>query len=151
MWTRDAALAVDHFPGALKSETLLGQAWVREHGAPYVGFDFNVALGDGRDPGDRVPAPLRAAAIEASKPRVDLIAYADTYVDLLETKGRADMAAMGQLMTYEVLWNWQHPDLPVRLVGVICAVMNPTLLSVFNQAHVPVFIYPELVDAIRRT
>lgn len=151
MWTREAALALDRVPGGLKSETLLAQAWIRDMGAPYVGFDFNVALGEGRDPGPDIAAPLRAAAIEASKPRADVIAYREDSVDLLETKGTADMAAIGQLTAYTVLWNGQHPALPVRKTGIICAVLNPTLLLVFNSANIPVFIYPELVDVIRRT
>jgi hypothetical protein len=149
--TRDQALALDRFPGALTSETLLGQAWVREHGAPYLGFDFNVAVGEGRDPGDTVPGPLRAAAIEASKRRIDVIAYGDRFVDLLETKGRADPGALGQLVSYQVLWNRQHPEAPVRKLGLIVAVMDATMLSVFNDANIPVFIFPDLVDVIRRT
>jgi hypothetical protein len=151
MFTRDEALALDQFPGALKSETLLGQAWIRDRGAPYVGFDFNVALGDGRDPGDSVPAPLRAAAIEASKPRADIIAYRVESVDLLETKGRLDAGALGQLVQYEVLWNRTHPDQPVRNRGAIVALAGAEILSIYNAANVPVFIYPHLSDSIRRT
>lgn len=151
MFTRDQALALDRFPGALQSETLLGQAWIREHGAPYVGFDFNVALGDGRDPGDSVPGPLRAAAIEASKPRADIIAYRDGSVDLLETKGRLDAAALGQLVQYEVLWNRQQPAWPIRARGVIAAVAGAEIVSVYNAANVPIFLYPDLLHAIRRT
>lgn len=151
MWTRDDALALDRFPGALKSETLLGQAWIREFGSPYNGFDFNVPLGDGRDPGPAIAAPLRAASIEASKPRADVIAYGDGFIDLLETKGRGDAGALGQLVQYQVLWNRGNPDNLVRRVGVIVATLDATLLSVYNDANVPVFIYPDLLPSIRRS
>jgi hypothetical protein len=151
MVTRDEALALDRFPGALTSETLLGQAWIRENGAPYLGFDFNVGLGDGRDPGPTIPPPLRAASIEASKPKADVIAYGDGFVDLLETKGRADAAAIGQLVQYVILWNRKNPNLLVRKTGVIVASIDAGILSVYNDANIPVFIYPDLVAAIRRT
>lgn len=151
MFTRDEALSLDRFPGALQSETLLGQAWIREHGAPYVGFDFNVPLGDGRDPGDSIPPALRAAAIEASKPRADIIAWGDGYVDLLEVKGRGDAAALGQLVQYGVLWNRMRPHELVRKTGVIVAVIDAAMLSIYNEAAVPVFIYSDLTAFIRRT
>jgi hypothetical protein len=151
MFTRDEALKLDRFPGALQSETLLGQAWIREHGAPYAGFDFNVALGDGRDPGDTIAPAIREAAIEASKPRADIIAYGDGFVDLLEVKGRGDAAALGQLVQYSVLWNRAHPDEPVRHTGVIVAVVDPTMLSIYNSAAIPIFIYSDLTAYIRRT
>jgi hypothetical protein len=151
MYTRDEALALDRFPAALQSETLLGQAWVREHGGPYQGFDFNVAVGDGRDPGDGIATPLRLASIEASKRRIDVVAYQPSYVDILEVKGRADPAAIGQLSTYEILWNAQHPDRRVRRVGIIVAVLDPDMLMVFEKAFIQVFVYPDLAYAIRRT
>lgn len=151
MFTKAEALALDRVPGGLKSETLLAQAWISQTLNEYLFFDFNVAVGDGRDPGDHIPAALRNAAIEASKRRIDIVAY-DPYgrVDLGEVKGRADAMALGQLDLYKQLWESKQIH-PVNERFIVCCLIDPELLTAANSRAFGVFVFPDLVDAIRRT
>ena len=60
MFTLDESLLLSNLPGALSSETVLVQAWLREHGARFKGFDFNVRVGDGQEPSSTMPEPWRS-------------------------------------------------------------------------------------------
>lgn len=151
MLTLDAALALPTLPGALASETALVQRWLREHGADYVGFDFNLRVGHGAGDFTNLEQPYRAMAIDNSKRIIDVVAYRDRSIDLLEVKGRADPCAVGQIRAYSTLWERDHPDMPVLNSGLICAILDDDIRYVLTIEQITPFVYPDLIGVIRRT
>lgn len=151
MLTLDAALALKTLPGALASETALVQRWLREHGAGYVGFDFNLRVGHGAGTFESYPEPYRSMAIDNSKRIIDVVAYGDGWIDLLEVKGRADPAAVGQIRVYDLLWSRDNPSTPVRNSGLICAILDEDMHYALLLEQITPFVYPDLIGVIRRT
>lgn len=151
MLTLDAALALKMLPGALASETALVQRWLSEHGADYLGFDFNLRVGRGAAPFTALEEPYRTLAIDNSKRIIDVVAYRDRSIDILEVKGRADPCAVGQIRSYAILWGRDHPELPVLNVGVISAFLDDDMRYVLLLEQITPFVYADLTSVIRRT
>lgn len=151
MLTLDAALALKTLPGALASETALVQRWLSEHGADYVGFDFNYRVGHGAASFGTLEEPYRTLAIDNSKRIIDVVAYRYDAIDLLEVKGRADPCAVGQIRAYDLLWSRDQPNYPVRNVGLICAILDDDMRYVLSLEQITPFVYPDLTSVIRRT
>lgn len=151
MLSLDAALAMSALPGALASETALVKRWLTEHGAEYLGFDFNMRVGRGAGAFDNLPEPYRTMAIDNSKRIIDVVAYRDRAIDLLEVKGRADPCAVGQIRVYALLWGRDHPQFPILNVGLICAILDDDMRYALLLEEVTPFVYPDLVGVIRRT
>lgn len=138
-----------NLPGALPSETALVQTWLRELGAQYLGFDFNVRVGDGTPPAASMPEPWRSQALDNSRKIIDVVAYRGGGVVLLEAKGRIDPGTVGQIFTYRALWTRQHPDLPVLDVGAIGAILDADMLFALNTLDIPFHIYPHLAGLVK--
>lgn len=151
MLTLDAALQLPRLPGALASETALVQRWLRERGAAYEGFDFNIKVGAGAQPADNLPEPWRSLRLEQSKRLIDVVAYHATGIDLLECKGKADPCAVGQIRVYSRFWNREHPNQPVTSTGLICAILDDDMAFALLFEGITAFVYPDLVGVIRRT
>lgn len=151
MFTLEAALALPKLPGALASETALVQRWLREQGAGYVGFDFNVGVGAGAAVSENMGEPYASFARERSQRRIDVVAYTAGGIDLLECKGRADPCTVGQIRTYTRLWENAHSTLLVEASGVICALLDDDMRYVLLREGIATFVYPDLVGVIRRT
>ncbi len=149
MFTLAESLALLNLPGALASETMLVQAWLKEHGSNYRGFDYNVRVGDGSEPPANMPEPWRSQAIQNSRKIIDVVAYRDDGIGLFEAKGRIDPGSVGQVSTYTLLWERQHPDLPVREVGIIGAILDSDMLFVLNRGNIPYYVYPELAGRVK--
>lgn len=149
MFTLDESLALTNLPGALASETLLVQAWLKEHGGAFRGFDFNVRVGDGTAPAANMPEPWRSQALQNSRKIIDVVAYRADGIGLFEAKGRIDPGSVGQVATYTVLWERQHPDLPVKEVGIIGAILDADMLFALNKMNLPYFVYPDLAGRVK--
>jgi hypothetical protein len=151
VFTPAEALALLRLPGALDSETALVKRWLRAFAAGFLGFDFNVRVGNGQAPPASLPEPYKSAAQEQSKRIIDVVGYRPNSIYLAEVKGRADPCSVGQIRAYTLLWNRERPDMPVRGSGVICALLDDDMAFVLASEGVDAFAYPELVDWIRRT
>lgn len=149
MFTLAESLAMTSLPGALPSETALVQTWLRDAGAPFQGFDFNVRVGDGTPPPASMPEPWRSQALDNSRKIIDVVAYRGGGVVLLEAKGRIDPATIGQIFTYRLLWTRQHPDLPVLDVGAIGAILDADMLFALNHLDIPFHVYPQLAGLVK--
>ncbi len=149
MFSLDESLSMLNLPGALASETQLVKAWLTEHGAHYRGFDYNVRVGDGTEPPANMPEPWRTQALQNSRKIIDVVAYRDDGIGLFEAKGRIDPGSVGQVSTYTLLWERQHPDLPVREVGIIGAILDADMLYVLNKANLPYYVYPALAGKVK--
>lgn len=149
MFTLTDSLAMTNLPGALPSETLLVQAFLREHGERFIGFDFNVRVGEGTAPPASMPEPWRSQALDNSRKIIDVVAYIGNGIHLLEAKGRIDPGTIGQIFTYRALWQRQHPDLPVLDVGAIGAILDADMWFALNRLDVPFFVYPALAGLVK--
>jgi len=151
VFTLEQALALRTLPGALASESALVQRWLREHGEPYRGFDFNVGVGDGAPAGANVGEPWQSFIRERSQRRIDVVAYTAPGIDLYEVKGKGDPASVGQIRVYTRLWERAHPTMRVGASGLICALLDDDMAFCLLMEGIRTFVYPDLVGVIRRT
>ena len=59
MMSREAALGISRLPGNTPWESALIQRWIRDEGAQYTGYDFNVRIGTAFDPGPEFTEAIR--------------------------------------------------------------------------------------------
>lgn len=68
-------------------------------------FDYDVRVGEGRDPGDTVPSNIRKMAIDLSQRRIDAIGHKDDSLTIFEISTSCGFTAIGQILGYPVLYN----------------------------------------------
>ncbi len=104
-----------------KIEALVWEAFVREHGHEYERIGENVPVWlDPPEDRDAV-APSKRRLVSPECYRIDAIAGNRDCVELIEVKEIGNLTAIGQLLTYRMLFNrsyWGYAELAMRLVCV---------------------------------
>jgi hypothetical protein len=112
------------WPGMLPAEILIWREWMKAHGGENDSYEGNIRIGAGHDPGPTWPDYIRKMAIQNTQLRIDAVGYKGLGVTLYEVKRRAGASAVGQLLTYDAVWQQDHPGAP-----------PPGLVLVTNQAQ----------------
>ncbi len=128
------------FPGMLPREIVVWRAWLRIFEREYDGFDYNVRLGRGDDPGPSFDDSIRQMAIENSKKRVDAVLFQGSRPTIVEVKDRAQASAVGQLLTYESLWLERFPTGPRPRLLLVTNRIAPDILPVLRKSGIELSI-----------
>lgn len=119
------------YPGMAPREVLIWRKWLLEHQSEYTGWEYNVHLGNGLDPGPPYPQVYRDQYIFNTEKRADAVAFQGSQPFIFEVKARAVGSSMSQLLTYKTLWPLKHPPLPapklVLVTGALAADMPMVL------------------------
>lgn len=139
----DAILTAGVVPGTNKAESMVGIAWLREHGAEWDRVEFNVGLGPGVQLGPGTPDYVQRSATYSTRPRADMILYrGDSTAAVVEIKERIRGSAMGQVITYAHMLQADNP----RLLQVYKIVVGATIVEgikpVFDANGVVVELLP---------
>lgn len=124
------------FPGMLPLEIAIMKAWLTAHEKEYDRFDYNVRIGSGTDPGPSYDKTMRDMALAITKKRVDAVGWQGSAPTLIEVKNRATLAAVGQVLSYNVLWKADYPVGPDPKLLLIAATFDPDTIPVLNAHNV---------------
>jgi hypothetical protein len=120
----------------LPLEIAIIKAWLIQHEKEYDRFEYNVRIGSGTDPGPSYDPTMRKMALDITKKRVDAVAWQGSAPTLIEVKNRATLAAVGQILSYNVLWKQDYPTGPDPKLLLIAATFDPDTIPVLNAHNV---------------
>jgi len=129
----DVLLLQRSFPGMSEPESRIFRAWLAQHGADYDRFEFNVRVGAGVDVPPDTPEFVQELARSVSRPRIDVVAFGDGVVRLIEVKVRAGLSSIGQLVGYRTLYFADHPGTRRIELQVVAARTSPDVVRVLSE------------------
>ena len=137
-------LSLSQYPQMTANESAVARAWLVQHADEYDDVQFNVLAGNtvDRQPGWSDATWAQAQAL--TRKRIDAVAFKGTAVTIIEVKLRVSLAALGQLLGYQILWQLEHPE--TTAVNLL-AIGNSALVDAHDilLAHnVLIELYPEV-------
>ena len=128
------------YPHLLTPDVPVWERWLQTHRDQYLSIEYDVRVGDGRDPGPDFDPKMRSMALDLSKRRIDAVLESDSEIITVEITTQAGLTALGQCIAYPILYRLTYmPEKPVRPL-LVCAEIEPDLRPVFSQHRVPVNI-----------
>jgi hypothetical protein len=100
-------------------EAALAEAWLKANIDQYDDIDWQKRVGPGVDLGPDATPTVQAIAAQASRKRVDLVAYTLDGATIIELKDHVDLAAVRQAREYADLWQLAPIDPPLLAVVVV--------------------------------
>lgn len=98
------------YPERTARESGVIRDFLTAHGGDYDRFGFSVRVGSTANPDPSHLIGVQRSTLWSNRKRIDLICYAGTAPTLVEAKMRIEPAAIGQLLTYRLLWLEDNPD-----------------------------------------
>lgn len=131
------------FTHLLKPDAELMGQYLASITGEYSHIDYDVHVGDGRDPGPEFDPTIRAMAIQLSQRRIDAVAHAPNHIDIIEITLDAGITALGQLMVYPALYTVAfRPTKPLRPV-LITRKFSPDVEKSYIDMGITTFVFPE--------
>lgn len=107
------------YPHLLPPDVPVWEWFLHNHGDQYLRFDYDVRVGPGVHATGVAEKRVRQSAFDLSRRRVDAVGYRSNGIDIIEITQRADLKAIGQLVSYPILYIHtfgSHPGIQSLLV-----------------------------------
>lgn len=108
----------------------------------YSHIDYDVHVGNGRDPGPGFDPTIREMAIQLSQRRIDAVAHRPGAIDIIEVTLNAGLTALGQLMIYPALYLKTFPTTVPILPVLITRKFSTDVLDAYKQQGIALFVFP---------
>lgn len=127
------------YPHLLSVDVPVWEAFLDNYAPEFSMIDYDVRVGEGRDPGDDYEQNIRGMALDLSKRRIDAVGQLPDSIWIMEVTTVADMRALGQLTVYPPLYRITYrPAFPLVPV-LICAKLDPDLAKVIVETPIRVY------------
>ena len=121
------------YPHLLPDDIKIWERFIELFGDTFINFDYDVRVGDGRDPGENVPDNIRKMALDLSQRRIDVVAYSTTTIFCVEVTVSAGLKAIGQLEAYPILYNKKFAPAQRVVPLLVAQTIQSDMITVLNE------------------
>lgn len=131
------------YPHLLKEDRQLWEDYLAIGDNHSYKYDYDVKVGEGRDPGDRFPDYIREMALNISKRRIDAIRLTPTEITIIEISVNAGLTQLGQLMAYPCLYRaTTSTKLPIKRL-LLARSIQTDIEPVLAEEQIPFLVIPD--------
>jgi len=131
-------MARARYPHLLSKDVPIWERWLDLHGDAFETIEYDVRVGDGRDPGEAFEPNIRDMALDLSRRRIDAVAHTPTEITVIEITTEAGLKALGQVTAYPILYRQTYnPTLPVRAL-LVCETLETDVEPALKQHNIAV-------------
>ena len=128
------------YPHLMPVDAVIWGRFLDAYGERFLGFQYDVTLGEGAVPLDGFSAKDRFLLWSLTVKRADCLCIRRDGLLLVEVKPRLGMAALGQAMAYITLWNRQYGQPPAVQAAVVCEQSEHDISFVCGRLGVAVIV-----------
>lgn len=126
----------------LKKDIIVWERFLRSEAHRYTHFDYDVRVGDGRDPGPEFTSNIRIMATKLSQRRIDAVAHAPNHIAIIEVTVVAGIKAFGQCKVYPILYAIRNPTHPPLKMILVAERLGSDVEPAFTPSKVTVMLFP---------
>lgn len=104
--------------------------------------DYDVPVGQGRNIDENLPVNIQRMGTTLTQKKIDVVAYVDDQVFVIELKPVANARGLGQCIMYRMMYMQEHPDDTDVTVLIICAEVEPEMEQVYAASNVGIITAP---------
>ncbi len=140
MQGRFPPIILTKFPHMSPADTIIWQRFLYKHGTDYKSFDYDYHVGQGVDPGPEIPDNLRQDFILLTQKKIDAVGYVDNETHIFEVKPRIGTSALGQLLSYRLLYQLKHPQVSTIKLFVVTETVNEDEKKVYSANNITIIL-----------
>jgi hypothetical protein len=139
------------YPGMMPRECVILSAWLKLHEPEYDRFEYNRRIGAGVDPGPAWADNIRQMAVQNSQLRIDAIGWNGATPTIIEVKDEAGPTAIGQLLSYDAVWQVDYPGTPTPALILVTDHLQANMATVAQARGIRVDVVPVPASAMPAT
>jgi hypothetical protein len=135
-------LIVRKYPHLLSVDVPVWERFLALHGHQFSRFEYDVRVGNPRDPGPQFEPNIRNLAIDISRRRIDAVGFQPDRITIIEITREAGLTAIGQLIAYPLLHSQTYPDNRPRKPLLVCETCDPNIRAALAHHSIEAIILP---------
>ena len=119
------------YPHMFPRDIEIWDRFIEKYASDYLGFDYDLKVGSGRDYSLEQDEMMRRGAFINSKKRIDAVGYQSEQITIFEVKPDASAGAIGQAIAYATLYakEFNPPKQVLAAIVTNSKVPDTTLLT----------------------
>lgn len=97
------------YPHLMVSDVAIWERYLDTFADLWDSFEYDVRVGEGITPDASHPAHIQSMAVALTEKRIDVVAHRGILTTLIEVKPSAMLSAIGQLLSYQILFEERYP------------------------------------------
>jgi hypothetical protein len=130
------------FPHLLTEDIILWKRFLASPHNVYTTFEYDVRVGNGRDPGPDYPNNIRQMALDLSQRRIDAIGHTTDDITIIEISLNPGLTQLGQLIAYPTLYRQTFQYTGIIKTLLVAAVLQSDLLPVLEEGQLSYVLLP---------
>ena len=130
------------YPHILPSDIPVWQRYLTAHPTYADQMLYDVRVGVVQDPGDQFPEYIRQMAITLAYKRIDAVLQLQNQTLIIEITRRAGLKAVGQLITYPLLYALKYPQAPTPTPLLVAEELLPDTITALSANNIAFELYP---------
>ena len=127
------------YPHMLPRDKFLWDRFLAVHGTYFERFDYDIRVGEGIGKLPGYPENIQRLALALTQKRIDAVGYRGDEIWVFEIKPHAGLSAVGQVLSYETLWNKQFPSRPVYRKAIVTDFVDNDIRTLCNEYNIRLF------------
>lgn len=128
------------YPHLMVQDVLIWERYLEQHATEWIGFRYDVRVGEGIELPESEPEYIRGMALALTEKRIDVLGEKGNEVWIIEVKPNAMLSAVGQVLSYQVLFEDRFPDQPKPKLMIVTDRKGPDLQSIAAKFNISVVV-----------
>ena len=104
-----AAEKLKKYPHLMVNDVVIWERYLELHAKEWDSFEYDVRVGEGQQPNTEHPEYIQTMAVALTEKRIDVVGRIRGRVWIIEVKPSAMLSAVGQLISYQILYEERFP------------------------------------------
>ena len=128
------------YPHLMVSDVAIWERYLERYAKEWDGFRYDVRVGEGLILPDGQPGYIKAMALALTEKRIDVVGEKGQEVWIIEVKPNAMLSAVGQVLSYQVLFEDRFPQSPKPELMIVTDRKGPDLDNLAKKFRISVFV-----------
>lgn len=120
----------------LASDIPIWERWIEKYGQSFIGFDYDIHVGEGIQPVEGTPENIARMAKTLTQKRIDALGHKNEELWIIEVKQRPGVSAVGQIITYLTLFRKQFKPTRKLVPVIVGDLVEPDIRTVLQEHNI---------------
>ena len=125
------------YPHLMPREIIIWEKWLELNQQRFELYEYDIRVGESIIPPPNIDANIAQMAVDLAKKRIDVLASTAGQPTIIEIKDWAGLTAVGQLLSYPLLFAREFPEAPGPAVLLIATRLTPDIGFILDTYQIP--------------
>lgn len=128
------------YPHLMVGDVEIWERYLDLHAKEWTGFRYDVRVGSGAEELPEAPEYLRRMALALTEKRIDVLGEKGQELWIIEVKPNAMLSAVGQVLSYQVLFEDRFPEQRKPYLMIVTDRIGPDIDSLCQKFNISLVV-----------